>query len=97
MHMPNANNHTAKKSAPLDILVNIAAVVHPLTALPQVYDIYSTQDVSGISLWTWIGFMLIGFIFLAYGYVNRLKPIILTQVLWFIVDLSIIIGILTYQ
>lgn len=77
--------------------MNIAAVIHPLSALPQVYTIYVSQNVAGVSLWTWIGFMFIGFIFLAYGLVHRLKPIIVTQIIWFIVDAMVIIGVLLYQ
>ena len=86
-----------KKHTLLNILVNVAAVVHPLTALPQVFAIYTTQIVTGISLLTWVGFMLIGLIFLAYGCVHRLRPIIVTQVLWFVVDLLVIIGIILYR
>lgn len=81
----------------IDVLVNIAAVVHPLTTLPQLFTIYTTHIVTGISLWTWIGFLLIGLVFLMYGIVHRITPIILTQILWFIVDLLVIIGILLYQ
>jgi uncharacterized protein with PQ loop repeat len=96
--MPQPKNEKVPtNSAIIDMLVNIAAVIHPLTTLPQIYAIYSSQSVAGISLWTWLGFMLIGFIFLAYGLVHHLKPIILTQVLWFIVDATVIIGVLLYQ
>jgi uncharacterized protein with PQ loop repeat len=91
------NKQPVTNTSVIDMLVNIAAVIHPLTALPQVYDIYSSHNVAGISLWTWLGFMLIGFVFLAYGISHRLKPIILTQVLWFIIDLAVIIGILLYK
>lgn len=86
-----------QKPGLLDALVNIAAIVHPLTALPQVYEIYTSHDVTGVSLLTWFGFMFIGFIFLAYGISHRLRPIIVTQILWFIVDLLVIIGILLYR
>lgn len=96
--MPDRKNtHSVTKTSFIDMLVNVAAVVHPLTALPQVYDIYSTHNVAGISLWTWLGFMFIGFVFLAYGLAHRLKPIILTQLLWFIVDAMVIIGVLLYK
>ena len=74
-----------------------AAVIHPLTATPQVYAIYATQDVSGVSLWTWLGFMLLGLVFLAYGIAHRLAPFILTQILWFIIDFLIVAGILLYR
>ncbi|MET0979965.1 MAG: PQ-loop domain-containing transporter [Candidatus Saccharimonadales bacterium] len=91
------NRKIPTKTAIIDTLVNIAAVIHPLSALPQVYTIYVSQNVAGVSLWTWLGFMVIGFIFLAYGLVHRLKPIIVTQILWFVVDALVIIGVLLYQ
>jgi uncharacterized protein with PQ loop repeat len=95
-------SHSKKQIAPsgtplIDTLVNIAAVVHPLTALPQLITIYSSHVVTGISLWTWVGFLLIGLVFLIYGVVHHIKPIILTQILWFVVDLLVIIGIVLYQ
>lgn len=91
------NKRIPTKTTIIDTLVNVAAVIHPLSALPQVYTIYASQNVTGVSLWTWLGFMIIGFIFLAYGISHRLKPIIVTQVLWFIVDAMVIIGVLLYQ
>ena len=81
----------------IDRLMGVAAVVHPLTAVPQIYSIYSTHNVSGISLWTWLGFMILGLIFLSYGILHNIKPLIVTQVLWFIVDLLVVIGVMMYQ
>lgn len=77
--------------------MSIAAVIHPLSAVPQVYSIYSTQDVSGISLLTWLGFMLLGLIFLSYGILHKIRPLIVTQVLWFIVDFLVVIGVIIYR
>jgi MtN3 and saliva related transmembrane protein len=73
-----------------------AAVIHPLTALPQVIQIYTTQSAAGVSLLTWLMFMALGSIFLAYGIVHRIKPFIVTQILWFIVDFLVVIGVLLY-
>jgi uncharacterized protein with PQ loop repeat len=78
-------------------LTLIAAVVQPLTTIPQVYKIYSTHDVSGLSLFTWLGYALVGLVFLAYGIKYRLKPIYLTQIIWFSLQMSIAIGILVYR
>ena len=86
-----------KEVKTIDHLMSVAAIIHPMTAIPQVYQIYSTQDVSGVSLWTWLGFMTLGLIFLAYGLVHKIKPFIVTQVLWFIVDFLVVIGILLYR
>lgn len=81
----------------IDKLMSLAAVIHPLTATPQVYSIYSTHNVSGISLLTWFGFMTLGLVFLAYGIVHKLKPFILTQILWFIIDFLIVAGVIMYR
>lgn len=81
----------------IDRLMNVAAVIHPLSALPQVYAIYSAHNVTGVSLWTWLGFMLIGLVFLAYGIVHKIKPFIVTQVLWFVVDFLVVVGVLMYS
>jgi uncharacterized protein with PQ loop repeat len=86
-----------KQLAAVDHLMSVAAVLHPLSALPQIIKIYSSQDVIGISLWTWLGFMLLGLIFLTYGIAHKIKPFILTQLLWFIVDFLVVIGVLIYS
>jgi uncharacterized protein with PQ loop repeat len=89
--------HKKKEIAFVDRLMSAAAVIHPLTATPQVYSIYSTHNVSGVSLWTWLGFMTLGLIFLAYGILHKIKPFIVTQVLWFIVDFLIVTGVVLYR
>lgn len=81
----------------IDLLMNIACVVHPLLAIPQVYETYSTQNVEGVSLVTWFGFMALGLIFLAYGIAHKIKPFIVTQILWFTIDFLIVLGVLLYQ
>jgi len=81
----------------VDSLMTVAAIIHPMTAVPQVVQIYATKNVSGLNLATWLGFILVGAIFLAYALAHRIKPIILTQVLWFIMDAWIAIGILLYS
>ena len=74
----------------------VASIIHPLTTIPQVVTIYQTQNASGVSLITWLGFMVIGGIFLAYGIVHKLTPFIVNQVIWFILDLLIVVGVILY-
>lgn len=81
----------------IDRLMMVAAVVHPLSAIPQVYIIYSTKDAAGVSLLTWIFFMIIGLVFLAYGLAHRIKPFIFNQILWFIVDALVVTGVILYD
>lgn len=80
----------------IDSLMSVAAVVHPLMAVPQVIQIYVTEQVAGLSLFTWVAWFALGLIFLTYGLAHRLRPYILMQVLWIIVDALVIAGILIY-
>jgi len=81
----------------IDRTMLLASIIYPLMVLPQIYHIYTTKDASGVSLTTWVGFILFGTIFLLYGISHRLKPYIITQILWFTVDLLVIVGILLYS
>lgn len=80
----------------IDRMMMGASIIHPLTTIPQVYEIYHFQNAVGVSLFTWVGFMAIGLIFLAYGLTHKLTPFIVNQVIWFVLDLLIIIGIILY-
>ena len=75
----------------------VASVVQPLMTVPQVVMIYRTHDVSGVSLFTWVGYALIGLVFFAYGIKYKLVPIYLTQIIWFVLQLSVVAGILIYR
>lgn len=56
-------------------LTLITAVVQPLTTIPQAYKVYTTHNVAGLSLFTWLRYALAGLVFLAYGLKYKLKPI----------------------
>ncbi len=77
--------------------MSVAAILHPMMALPQVYAIYSTHSAGQVSLITWLLFSLIGVVFLGYALVDNIKPLIVTQLLWFIMDAIIVAGILLYS
>lgn len=80
----------------IDKLMTVAAVLHPLMTLPQIVKIYSTQSAHDISLFTWAMYCVLGVIFFLYAVAHNIKPLIVTQVLWALVDGAIIIGILLY-
>ena len=81
----------------IDRVMLVTSVIYPLTVVPQVVRLYSTHDASGLSVSMWIGFLLFGIIFLLYAIVHRLKPNIISQILWAIADLIMIVGIVMYS
>ncbi len=81
----------------IDQMMLVASIIHPLTATPQVYKIYATQSAAGVSLLTWLGFLILGLVFLTYGITHGLKPYVLAQVMWLTIDLLIVLGIVMYH
>ena len=80
----------------IDNAMAAAAIVHPATAAPQVLKIYETHNAVGVAPLTWLSFMVIGTVFLAYGLLHKIKPMIVTQVLWFVMDAVILTGVVLY-
>ncbi|MCA9390418.1 hypothetical protein KC571_03360 [candidate division WWE3 bacterium] len=98
MHHHNyASDHShGNFNSMFEKLMVIAAIVGPLASLPQGIDIYVTQNSSGVSLLTWILFLVISFLWFVYGLIHKEKLIILTYILYIIFDFFIIVGILMY-
>jgi len=88
---------TKKHQNRVDRVMSIAAVLHPLSALPQVLKVYHTHQAAGLSIVMWLGFLCLGFVFLFYGIAHRLKPYILMQILWLITDVAMITSIIKYS
>ena len=106
--MPHLNfrfhHHKKRRKVPserfvknLDKVCLLFSVLMPATTIPQIIKIYSTQDVSGLSLSMWILYTIGVIPFLIYGIVHKEKPLILLNILWIIAQLIIIFGILIYM
>jgi uncharacterized protein with PQ loop repeat len=86
-----------KKITIIDRCMMVASAIYPFTVMPQIVSIYTQHNVEGISLVSWLGFMSFGTIFLTYALVHRIKPLIVSQVLWMVVDISVVVGVLMYR
>jgi MtN3 and saliva related transmembrane protein len=97
-------SHQAKKRRPgkklfsfADRLIYIAAIVSPLALIPQITKIFTTHEVGGLSLTTWIILSVINIVWLTYGINHRERPIILTNLLSFALNIITVAGILLYR
>lgn len=70
-----------------------AAFVYPLTGVPQAISVLN-GNTEGVAIISWIGFILFSILFLAYGIVHNVKPMVITNSLWLFVDTAVVIGIL---
>jgi uncharacterized protein with PQ loop repeat len=66
----------------LDRALLVIAVIGPLVTIPQIIQVFQTNDSSNISPITWGSYMFFNLFWLAYGIVHKEKPIIITYILW---------------
>jgi uncharacterized protein with PQ loop repeat len=80
----------------LDKLTFIVGVIGPFTVLPQIYSIFSTKSAAGVSLTTWVLIFIVTFPWILYGVAHKEKSIIVSFILWEVVNLSVVVGVLIY-
>ena len=77
-------------------LAYLVGLVGPFAALPQVFSIWMYHQAAGVSFWSSLGITAIAVFWLAYGTILRDGPIVLSSLLWTILDLAIVSGVLRY-
>jgi MtN3 and saliva related transmembrane protein len=85
-----------KKRSFIDKLIYVFAIGGPLMNIPQLLKIWTEKNSSGVSVISWIGFSLTALIWLVYGIIHKEKPIIVANILYFVLQVGVIIGALAY-
>jgi uncharacterized protein with PQ loop repeat len=86
----------ALKTGPIDYVVNFFMFLSPLFELPQAYDIYTQKSSNTVSLTTWAMFFVASIAWLVYGIRHKLRSIIIIQIVYLIIEASVVVGILIY-
>ena len=84
----------APPQTPLEKLLRFAAVGTMLMTAPQVWSIWTTRGESGVSLVSWVAYLLSSTAWLAYGVKKRDATICFANAGWVIMDFAIIAGII---
>ncbi len=69
----------------------------PLFVLPQVYEVWYKHQTAGISLITWSFFVLQAGVFAIFAIKHKEKPLIVTYVPLFFIQVSIVTGLLYFR
>ncbi|HUD10194.1 MAG TPA: PQ-loop domain-containing transporter [Candidatus Saccharimonadales bacterium] len=81
----------------LDKLTFIVGVIGPFTVLPQIYSIFTNKSAVGVSLATWLLIFIVTFPWILYGIAHKEKSIIVSFILWEVVNLTVVVGVLMYH
>ncbi len=95
-HKHIAHIHKKQNKKPQHLVVLAASVLYPLTTLPQVYLIYTNHSAEDVSLSMYVMYVLFAFVFLYYGISEKLRPVIVLQLLWIVMYVPVLVGILLY-
>src|ERR1700733_5782267 len=82
---------------PLDYVVYIFGIVTPLFELPQALTIFMHHSAHNVSIFTWGFFLIDNFVWIIYAYARQLWPLLITSVLYEIVECLVVVGILLYS
>lgn len=81
----------------LDKLTFVVGVIGPFTVLPQIYTIYSTKSAAGVSATTWALIFVVTLPWVLYGMAHKEKNIIVSFLLWEVMNAAVFIGALIYS
>lgn len=83
-----------KKMTLLDKMVLFVSVAYPLSALPQAVQVFQ-GNVEGVSIISWMSFLVCASLFFVYGLKNKVFPMIISNILWIAMDSLVVIGLLS--
>ncbi len=86
-----------KEKKLIDKLIYVAAVIYPLAGLPQIIQVFASKSAEDLSLLSYLLFFVLEMVFLAYGLLYKLRPIILSAVLWVVYYIAALVGIIMYS
>jgi uncharacterized protein with PQ loop repeat len=74
----------------------VVAFVMPLSHLPAIINLYQTQVTTGLSIESWVVYFFGAMVPLAYAITNKMKPLIISNILWLTIDLVMLFGIIKF-
>lgn len=88
--------HSNKWIRNFDKFLLVIAVIGPLLTIPQIIKIFTLKNATGVSVISWSLLALFSIPWIIYGFIHKEKPIIVSYILWFILDMVVVFGTLRY-
>ncbi len=80
----------------LDRMIYVLGFIGIAMSVPQILKIWIGQNAAGISIVTWTFFLINSIFWMIYGIAHRSKPIIISYILWAIVNFLVVLGAFIY-
>jgi uncharacterized protein with PQ loop repeat len=89
--------HPEKAKRIVDHLIYACVFIGPVMNIPQLYEIWSSKDAEGVSLATWLSFLLFSAVWFVYGFLHKEKPVIIMNSILVVLQSIIVSGIIIYS
>ncbi len=89
--------HGAPSVNGLEKVLRGLSVVTMLMTVPQVLTIWVGRDAGGVSLVSWVSYLVAACLWFVYGLQKRDKTIYLACVGWVLLDAAVVIGVIVYS
>jgi len=82
-----------KEKKDIDKMMWLAGIVSPLTGIPQIILMYSTQSARDMSFLSWFLWMILSVVYLLYAVVHGIKPLAFSNAAWIAIYVLVLAGI----
>ncbi|MDE1848940.1 MAG: hypothetical protein KGH55_02820 [Nanoarchaeota archaeon] len=80
----------------LNKLIYVVGFLGIALSLPQIINVW-TEDAVGVSVISWIAYSVGAIFWMIYGIIHKARVIIISYLLWTLVDLSVVAGVLIHR
>lgn len=80
----------------LEKILRGMSVFTMLMTVPQVYVVWVQHDVAGVSILSWLAYLLSAVLWFVYGWQTRDKTIYMACIGWVLLDAAIVAGVIVY-
>jgi len=80
----------------MDTVVYVIGIIGPLMGSLQAYKIWHEKTAAGISLPAFCFYIFNDMVWFFYGYIHKEKPIMVMYTLWFLLNVTIVLGAIRY-
>jgi len=85
-----------KEKKPIDWAMWFFSIAGPLSTLPQILQIFIEKKAEGVSILSWVLYLIISLSAIAYAIVHRQMVILVSNIVWSLTYLVVIIGAVIY-
>lgn len=90
------NKKTEKKIRVLDRIMYFMGIAIPILTSSQVIKIWINKSAEGVSLIAWATYTVNSILWIIYGKLHKKGPIIFANVMYFVINILVVIGTLIY-